>query len=76
MSLTEPTLRAALMLLCLLIFALAFAVLLLAAWRHHRADKADDGANFHSALWVEISWTVVPVLIVLGAVWPAVRAFF
>lgn len=71
----ELNFRAALMLACLLIFAVSFALLLLAAWRHHRADKSGD-ANFHSALWVEISWTIVPCVIVLVLVWPTVRVFW
>lgn len=71
----ELGLRAALLLVCLLIFVLAFGALLLAAWRHHRADKT-QGANFHSALWVEISWTIVPCVIVLALVWPTVKVFW
>ncbi len=71
----ELGLRAGLLLLCLLIFVLAFGVLLVAAWRHHRADKA-QGGNFHSALWVEISWTIVPCIIVLALVWPTVKVFW
>jgi len=47
----------------------------MAAWRHHRADKPGN-ANFHSALWVEISWTIVPCVIVLALVWPTVRTFW
>jgi len=72
---TEFSVRGALMLVCLLIFAVSFAVLLVAAWRHHRADKS-EGVNFHSALWVEISWTIVPCVIVLVLVWPTVRIFW
>ncbi|MBP8286034.1 MAG: hypothetical protein KAX57_04255 [Rhodoferax sp.] len=72
---SETGFRAALLLFCLLIFGLAFAALLWAAWRHHRADKA-GGANFHSSLWVEISWTIVPCVIVLVLIWPTVRVFW
>ncbi len=71
----EFNFRGALMLVCLLIFVLSFAALLLAAWRHHRSEKS-DGANFHSSLWVEISWTVVPCVIVLILVWPTARIFW
>jgi cytochrome c oxidase subunit 2 len=71
----EFNFRGALMLVCLLIFVLSFAALLLAAWRHHRAEKS-DGANFHSSLLVEISWTVVPCVIVLILVWPTARIFW
>ncbi|MFZ4623633.1 MAG: cytochrome c oxidase subunit II transmembrane domain-containing protein [Rhodoferax sp.] len=71
---TDFNLRGALMLVCLLIFAASFTALLIAAWLNHRADKL-TGENFHSALWVEISWTIVPCLIVLALVWPTVKMF-
>jgi cytochrome c oxidase subunit 2 len=72
---SETGFRAALLLFCLLMFALTFAALLWAAWHHHRADKT-GGANFHSSLWVEISWTIVPCVIVLVLIWPTVRVFW
>jgi len=72
---SEFSFRGVLMLVCLLIFVVSFAALLLAAWRHHRMDK-QTGENFHSALWVEISWTIVPCVIVLVLVWPTVRIFW
>lgn len=68
----ELNLQAILMLICMVIFAASFAALLLAAWQHHRAAKAAEG-NFHSDLWVELSWTIVPCLIVLVLVWPTVK---
>jgi cytochrome c oxidase subunit 2 len=68
-------LHATLMLVCMLIFALSFAALLLAAWRHHRAEQV-TGGNFHSDLWVEISWTIMPCVIVLVLVWPTVKTFW
>lgn len=71
----EMSPRAVLLLVCLLIFVVSFAALLIAAWRHHRADKA-GGGNFHSSLWVEISWTIVPCIIVLALIWPTVRVFW
>lgn len=72
---TEYTFRWGLMLACLLIFAVSFSWLLVAAWRHHRSGTAERG-NFHSALWVEITWTIAPCLIVLMLVWPTVRIFW
>lgn len=71
----ELNFQTILMLVCLAIFALSFSVLLLASWRHHRAAKV-DGTNFHSDLWVEISWTVVPCVIVLVLTWPTVKAIW
>ena len=74
-SMTDLNFRGALMVVCLLIFAVSFALLLLAAWRHHRANQSDS-ANFHDSLWVEISWTIVPCVIVLVLVWPTVRTIW
>jgi heme/copper-type cytochrome/quinol oxidase subunit 2 len=47
-----------------------------AAWRHHRADKGGEAQIFTVRLWVEISWTIVPCVIVLALVWPTVRVFW
>ena len=71
----ELNLQAVLMLVCMVILAVSFTALLLASWRHHRAAKV-HGGNFHSDLWVEISWTIVPCLIVLVLVWPTVKTFW
>ena len=67
--------RWALMLACLLIFAVSFGLLLLAAWRHHRAGTAQR-SNFHSSMLVEICWTIVPCVIVVLLVWPTARIFW
>ena len=72
---TEFNFRWALMVACVLIFTVSFVALLLAAWRHHRAEKS-GGENFHSSLLVEISWTIVPCVIVLLLVWPTARIFW
>lgn len=68
-------LRWALMVLCLLIFALVFGVMLVSAWRFHQrgGEKAD---NFHPSVAVEVSWAVAPLVIVVLLVWPAARAVF
>lgn len=68
-------LRWALMVLCLVIFAVVFGVMLVSAWRQHRrgADAAD---NFHPSVAVEVSWAIAPLVIVVMLVWPAARAVF
>ncbi len=71
----EFNFRFALMLVCLLIFTVSFVLLLLAAWRHHRAGSVER-ANFHSSMLVEISWTIAPCVIVLVLVWPTARIFW
>jgi cytochrome c oxidase subunit 2 len=68
-------LRWGLMVLCLLIFAVVFGVMLVSAWRQHR--RGDGGeANFHASVAVEVSWAVAPLVIVVLLVWPAARAVF
>ena len=71
----EIDFRWALMLVCLLIFAVSFSCLLLAAWRHHR-DGSPQRGNFHSSVLVEICWTIVPCVIVVLLVWPTARIFW
>lgn len=68
-------LRWALMVLCLVIFAVVFGVMLVSAWRQHRrgVDAAD---NFHPSVAVEVSWAIAPLVIVVMLVWPAARAVF
>ncbi len=56
-------------------FAVTFAALLWAAWRHHRGETPER-VNFHSSLAVEIAWTIAPVVIVLLLVWPTARIFW
>ncbi len=72
---TEFNFRWTLMVICVLIFSLSFVALLVASWRHHRLDKP-SGENFHSSLLVEISWTIVPCVIVLILVWPTAKIFW
>lgn len=64
-----------LMLVCMMIFSVAFAALLVASWRHHRVEQV-HGRNFHSDLWVEMSWTIAPCVIVLALAWPTVKTFW
>jgi cytochrome c oxidase subunit 2 len=67
--------RWALMVLCLLVFVGAFSALIWFAWRHHLGRQSEQ-ANFHSALGVEIAWTLVPCVVVLLLVWPTARIFW
>ena len=72
---TEFDFRWMLMVVCLAIFAVSFAALLWASWRHHRGGSPER-VNFHSSLAVEIAWTVTPCVIVLLLVWPTARIFW
>jgi cytochrome c oxidase subunit 2 len=68
-------LRWALMVLCLVIFAVVFGVMLVSAWRQHRRGHG-QASNFHGSVAVEVSWAVAPLVIVVLLVWPAARAVF
>ncbi len=58
--------------ICLLIFIGVFGVMFWAVIRH-RKSRGAVAANFHENTAVEIAWTVVPVLILLGMAWPATK---
>lgn len=74
-NMNELNFRWALMVLCLLIFGISFAALLLASWRHHRRGQLARG-NFHSSLVIEMAWTIAPCIMVLLLVWPIARIFW
>ena len=50
---------------CLLIFIGVFAVMFYSIWAH-RKSRGAKSADFHESTTVEIIWTVVPFLIVVG----------
>lgn len=50
---------------CLLIFIGVFAVMFYSMWAH-RKSRGAKSADFHESTTVEIIWTVVPFLIVVG----------
>ncbi|MBD5802923.1 Cytochrome c oxidase subunit 2 precursor [Azoarcus sp. Aa7] len=60
------------LLICLLIFVIVFGVMFWAVI-HHRKSKGAVAAHFHENTAVEIAWTVIPILILLGMAWPATR---
>lgn len=66
-------LRWVLMLLCLAIFCLVFAAMVVVAWRQYRKG-GPSAPNFHGSLAVEVCWVLAPLLIVLLLVWPTARA--
>lgn len=65
-------LRGWLMILCLIIFALVFAVMFYSIWKHHRGGVGER-TNFHGSVAVEICWALAPVVIVVLLVWPTTR---
>jgi len=60
------------LLICLLIFVAVFGVMFWSVYAH-RKSRGAVAANFHENTSVEIAWTIVPVLILLGMAYPATR---
>ncbi|MBN1378141.1 MAG: cytochrome c oxidase subunit II [Gammaproteobacteria bacterium] len=58
--------------ICVAIGALVFGVMFFSIWKHRksRGAKAD---NFHESQTVEIIWTVIPFLILIGMAFPATK---
>jgi cytochrome c oxidase subunit 2 len=53
------------MLICLVIFVAVFGVMFYSILKH-RKSLGHKSANFHESVAVEIAWTVVPFIIVIG----------
>jgi cytochrome c oxidase subunit II len=60
------------MIICLVIFVAVFGVMFYSIWKH-RKSVGHKAANFHESAAVEIAWTVVPFLIVIGMALPATK---
>lgn len=58
--------------LCLAIFVAVFGVMFYSIFKH-RKSKGAVSANFHESVAVEIAWTVVPFIIVIGMALPATK---
>ena len=54
------------------IFFIVCAVMFWAIWRH-RKSAGYQAKHFHENTTVEIIWTVIPLLILVGMAWPATR---
>jgi cytochrome c oxidase subunit 2 len=53
------------MVVCVVIFVAVFGVMFYSILKH-RKSQGHKAANFHESVAVEIAWTVVPLLIVIG----------
>ncbi len=60
------------MMVCLVIFVAVFGVMFYSIFKH-RKSLGHKPASFHESTAVEIAWTVVPFLIVIGMALPATR---
>lgn len=60
------------MILCLVIFVIVFGVMFYSIWKHRKSvgHKAQELAE---PIWVEIGWTIVPFVIVIGMALPATK---
>jgi len=58
--------------ICLVIFVAVFGVMFYSIFVH-RKSKGAKSANFHESTAVEIAWTVVPFIIVIGMALPATK---
>ena len=59
------TLHFWLLVICVVIFVAVFGVMFYSVFMH-RKSKGAKAANFHESVTVEIAWTVVPLIIVMG----------
>jgi cytochrome c oxidase subunit 2 len=57
---------------CTVIFILVFSVMFYSIWKH-RKSVGHPAANFHESVTVEVIWTVIPFLIVIGMALPATK---
>ncbi|WP_427913751.1 cytochrome c oxidase subunit II [Ramlibacter sp. MMS24-I3-19] len=57
---------------CIVIFVLVFAVMFYSIWKH-RKSVGHKPANFHESVTVEVIWTIIPFLIVIGMALPATK---
>jgi cytochrome c oxidase subunit 2 len=60
------------MVICLVIFVAVFGIMFYSIFVH-RKSKGAKSANFHESTAVEIAWTVVPFIIVIGMALPATK---
>ena len=60
------------LILCTVIFVAVFAVMFYSIWKH-RKSVGHKPATFHESVKVEIIWTIVPFLIVIGMALPATK---
>lgn len=65
-------LHALTMIIIAVIFVGVFGVMFYAIFKH-RKSIGEEAAHFHESTAVEIIWSVIPILILLGMAWPAVR---
>lgn len=60
------------MLVCAIIGIVVFGIMIYSLI-HHRKSKGHQAANFHDNTRLEVVWTIIPFLILIGLAFPATR---
>ncbi len=60
------------LIICALIFVAVFSVMFYSIWKH-RKSVGHKAASFHESLTVEVVWTAIPFIIVIGMAMPATK---
>ena len=61
--------------ICVVIGMAVFGVMFYSMWRH-RKSKGYKAAQFHESTLVELAWTIVPTLILVGMAIPATKTLY
>ncbi|NUA29877.1 cytochrome c oxidase subunit II [Cupriavidus basilensis] len=81
LNLTEPVTKIAeqihwlnwmMLIMCTVIFIGVFGVMFYSVFKH-RKSKGAKSASFHESITVEVIWTIIPFLIVIGMALPATK---
>ena len=59
--------------ICVVVFVVVFGFMFYAIYAH-RKSVGHKAANFHEHFWVEVGWTIVPCVILIGMAVPATKA--
>jgi cytochrome c oxidase subunit 2 len=65
-------LHSLILLICLIIFIAVFGTMFYALFKH-RKSVGHEAHHFHENTTVEVIWTIIPFLILIGMAWPATR---
>ena len=58
--------------ICFIVFVLVFSVMFYSVFKH-RKSVGHKAEQFHENTTVEIVWTIIPAIILLGMAWPATK---
>jgi len=60
------------LILCTVIFVVVFGVMFYSIWKHRRS-VGHQAQELPEPIWVELGWTIVPFLVVIGMAFPATK---